>query len=73
MDCLGRSRKECMGSDAEPEAMAGCIIYGNRHMTFGSLAAEHGYIDLDGSQSDAWRYLLEAQTDNSADVIADHR
>jgi hypothetical protein len=70
MDCLGRSRKEYMGSDAEPEAMAGCIIYGNRHMTFGSRAR---YIDLDGSQPDAWRYLLEAQTDNSSDVVADHR
>ena len=62
-----------MGSDAEPEAMAGCTIYGNRHMTFSSLAAEYGFIDLDGSQPDAWRYLLEAQTDNSADVVADHR
>ena len=31
------------------------------------------FIDLDGSQPDAWRYLLEAQTDNSADVVADHR
>jgi hypothetical protein len=61
-----------MGSDAEPEAMAGCIIYGNRHMTFGGLAAEYGFIDLDGSQPDAWRYLVEAETDNSAD-IADHR
>ena len=62
-----------MGSDAEPEAMAGCIIYGNRHMTFGSLAAEYGFIDIDGSQPDGWRYLLEAQTDNSDDVGADHR
>lgn len=60
-----------MGSDAEPEAMAECIIYGNRHMAFGGLA-EYGFIDLDGSQPDAWRYLVEAETDNSADV-ADHR
>jgi hypothetical protein len=59
-----------MGSDAEPEAMAECIIYGNRHMTFGGLTAEYGFIELDGSQPEAWRYLVE--TDNSADV-ADHR
>ncbi len=52
--------------------MAECIIYGNRHMTFGGLAAEYGFIDLDGSQPDAWRYLVETETDNSADV-ADHR
>jgi hypothetical protein len=26
-----------MGSDATPEAMAGRIIYGNRHMTVGGL------------------------------------
>jgi hypothetical protein len=51
--------------------MAECIIYGNRHMAFGGLA-EYGFIDLDGSQPDAWRYLVEAETDNSADV-ADHR
>ena len=61
-----------MGSDAEPEAMAGRIICGNRHMTVGGLAAEYGFTDLDGSQPDAWRYLAEAETDNSADV-ADHR
>jgi hypothetical protein len=42
-------------------------------MIFGSLAAEYGFIDIDGSQPDGWRYLLEAQTDNSDDVGADHR
>ena len=52
--------------------MVGRIIYGNRHMTVGGLAAEYGFTDLDGSQPDAWRYLAEAETDNSADV-ADHR
>jgi len=61
-----------MGSDAEPEAMAGRINYSNRHMTVGGLAAEYGFTDLDGSQPEAWRYLAEAETDNSADV-ADHR
>ncbi len=61
-----------MGSDAEPEAMAGRIIYGNRHMSAGCLAAEYGFTDLDGSLPDAWRYLVEAETDNSADV-AGHR
>jgi hypothetical protein len=29
-----------MGSDAEPEAMGGYVIYGNRRMTVGGLAAE---------------------------------
>jgi hypothetical protein len=61
-----------MGSDAEPEAMAGRIIYGNRHMTVGGLAAEYPFTDLDGSQPHVWRYLVEAETDNSVDV-ADHR
>jgi hypothetical protein len=61
-----------MGSDAEPEAMAGRIIYGNRHMTVSGLASEYGFTDLDGSQPDAWRYLAEAETDNGADV-ADYR
>jgi hypothetical protein len=61
-----------MGSDPEPEAMAGCIIYGNRQMTVGGLAAEYAFTDLEGSQLDAWRYLVEAETDNSADV-ADFR
>jgi hypothetical protein len=52
--------------------MVGRIIYGNRHMTVGGLSAEYGFTDLDGSQPDAWRYLVEAETDNSADV-AEHR
>jgi len=56
-----------MGSDAAPEAMAGCIIYGNGHMTVGGLAAEYGFTDLGGSQPDAWRYLVEAETNNGAD------
>jgi hypothetical protein len=30
------------------------------------------FTDLDGSQPDAWRYLVESETDNGADV-ADHR
>src|SRR5918994_6681692 len=30
--------------------------------------AEYGFTDLDGSQPDGWRYLVEAETDNSADV-----
>jgi hypothetical protein len=30
------------------------------------------FTDLDGSQPDAWRYLVEAENDNSADV-ADQR
>ncbi len=61
-----------MGSGAEPEAMAGRTIYGNRHMSVGGLAAEYGFTELDGSQPDAWGYLVEAETDSSADV-ADHR
>jgi hypothetical protein len=44
----------------------------NRHMTVGGLAAEYGFTDLDCSQPDAWHYLVEAETDNSADV-ADQR
>ena len=31
------------------------------------LAAEYGFTDLGGSQPDAWRYLLEAETNNVAD------
>ncbi len=61
-----------MGSDAAPEAMAGRIIYGNRHITVGGLAAEYGFTDLGGSQPVAWRYLVEAETNNGADV-ADQR
>ena len=61
-----------MGSNAAPEAMAGRIISGNRHMTVGSLAAEYRFTDLGGSQPDAWRYLVEAETNNGADV-ADQR
>jgi hypothetical protein len=60
-------RSACMGSDAEREAMAGWIIYGHSLMTIGGLAAEYGFTDLDGSHPDAWRYLVEAETDNSAD------
>jgi hypothetical protein len=37
-------------------------------MTIGGLAAEYGFTDLDGSQADARRYLVEAETENSADV-----
>jgi hypothetical protein len=48
------------------------IIYGNRHMTVGGLAAEYGFTDLGGLQPDAWRYLVEAETNNDADV-ADQR
>jgi hypothetical protein len=59
-----------MGSDAEPEAMGGYVIYGNRRMTVGGLAVEYGCTDLDVSQPHAWRYLVE--TDINADV-ADHR
>jgi hypothetical protein len=35
-----------MGSDAEPEAMAGRINYRNRHMTVGSLATEYEFTAL---------------------------
>jgi hypothetical protein len=59
-----------MGSDAEREAMAGRLIYGRSHITTGGLAAEYGFTDLDGSQADAWRYLVEAETHNSAGVAA---
>ena len=41
-------------------------------LSSGALAKVYGFTDLDGSQPDAWHYLLEAQTDNSADVVADH-
>src|SRR5829696_5610473 len=41
-------RSACMGSDAAPEAMAGRIIYGNRHMTVGGLAAEYGFTAFGG-------------------------
>jgi hypothetical protein len=41
-------------------------------MTVGGLAAEYWFTDLDVSQPDAWRYLVEAETDNSPDV-ADQR
>jgi hypothetical protein len=61
-----------MGSDAEPEAMARLVIYGNRHMIFGCLAGGYGFTVLDGSRPDPWRYLMEAEPDNSADV-ADQR
>jgi hypothetical protein len=61
-------RSAGMGSDAEREAMAGRLIYGRSHMTIGGLAAEYGFTDLDGSQADAWRYLVEAETDNGAGV-----
>jgi hypothetical protein len=27
----------------------------------GSLAQEYGFTDLDGSQPDAWRYMVEVQ------------
>ena len=61
-----------MGSDAEPEAMAGRINYSNRHMTVRGLATEYGFTDLDGSQLKAWRDLMEAETDIFAEV-ADQR
>jgi hypothetical protein len=55
-----------MGSDAEPEAMARPVIYGNRHMIFGGQAGGYGFTVLDGSRPDPWRYLMEAEPDNSA-------
>jgi hypothetical protein len=61
-----------MGSDAVPKAMARRIIYGNKCMTIGGLAGEYGFTNLDGSQPDAWCYLVEAETYNSANV-AEHR
>jgi hypothetical protein len=61
-----------MGSDAEPEAMAGRINYRNRHMTVGSLATEYGFTDLEGSQLKAWRDLMEAEN-NIFDDVADQR
>ena len=30
-------------------------------MSSGSLAHEYGFTDLDGSQPDAWRYIVEVQ------------
>jgi hypothetical protein len=42
------------------------------HMTIGGPAAEYGFTDLDCSQPDPWRDLMEAETDNNADV-ADQR
>jgi hypothetical protein len=55
-----------MSSDAEPEAMAGRINYGNWHMTVGGLVAEYSFTDFDASQPDCWRYLVESETDYSA-------
>jgi hypothetical protein len=57
-----------MGSDAEAEAIAGRINYSNRQMTIASLAPDDGFTDLDVSQLEARRYLVEAETDNFADV-----
>jgi hypothetical protein len=59
-----------MGSDAEPEAMGGCVIYGHQRMTVGGLPAEYGCTDLDGSQPHAWRYLVKTEV---SDIGADHR
>jgi hypothetical protein len=35
--------------------------WNGRSLSSGTLAKEYGFTDLDGSQPDAWRYLVEVQ------------
>ena len=35
--------------------------FNGRSLSSGGLAKEYGFTDLDGSQPDAWRYLVEVQ------------
>jgi hypothetical protein len=35
--------------------------FNGRSLFSGGLATEYGFTDLDGSQPDAWRYLVEVQ------------
>ena len=42
---------------ADPDAMR----FTGRTMDVAVLAREYGFTDLDGSQPDAWRYMVEVQ------------
>ena len=42
---------------ADPEVAR----WNGRSLSSGSLAKEYGFTDLDGSQPDAWRYMVEVQ------------
>ena len=42
---------------ADPEVAR----WNGRSLSSGALAKEYGFTDLDGSQPDAWRYLVEVQ------------
>ena len=35
--------------------------WNGRSLSSGQLAREYGFTDVDGSQPDAWRYLVEVQ------------
>jgi hypothetical protein len=35
--------------------------YNGRSLSSGGLAKEYGFTDLDGSQPDSWRYMVEVQ------------
>ena len=41
--------------------LASAIWLGLASLSAGALAREYGFTDLDGSQPDAWRYLVEVQ------------
>jgi hypothetical protein len=42
---------------ADPEVLR----WSGRSVSSGQLAREYGFTDLDGSQPDCWRYLVEVQ------------
>jgi hypothetical protein len=42
---------------ADPEVAR----WNGRSLSSGGLAKEYGFMDLDGSRPDAWRYLVEVQ------------
>ncbi|MGH9246618.1 MAG: SDR family oxidoreductase [Acidimicrobiales bacterium] len=46
--------------------------WNQKSVPVGELASEYGFTDLDGSQPDAWRYLVVSETDERANV-ADFR
>jgi len=47
--------------------------WNGRSLSSGQLARIYGFTDLDGSQPDAWRYMLEVQGAGKSADIADYR
>jgi len=54
---------------ADPEVAR----FSGRSLSSGGLAKEYGFTDLDGSQPDAWRYMVEVQDTGKPADATDYR